>query len=76
MDFSGISNALYRAIGLPSRMSSGIEPTGWNFHVWVEVWIETLPEGSDHWYVFDATDGIEVADNRVDYGALVNPTEV
>ncbi|GEM_PF-4404305 len=58
-----VDAAGYRAIGIAARMVTGNHvviretKTEWiTFHVWTEVWLETPPSGSDHWYVFDSTD--------------------
>jgi transglutaminase-like putative cysteine protease len=81
MDFAGILTALLRAIGIPSRMATGTYYQAyprWNFHVWNEVWFKIPLEGTDNWYVFDATDydGDEYGsapgytDSRKDYYSL------
>jgi hypothetical protein len=51
------------------------QPTSstWPYHVWCEAWLVTPPGGgSDHWYVFDATDNVGSANgsssSRRDYG--------
>jgi len=63
-DFSGISTALYRGIGLPARQVVGrnyqaiwnafLQRFGpaWNYHVWNEVWLESSPD-TIKWKVFD-----------------------
>lgn len=67
-DFAGVAIALYRAIGIPSRLASGLTARRpgddclphpedrWAYHVWNEVWLEDPPTGTDKWYVFDSTD--------------------
>ncbi len=46
----------------------------WSLHVWTEAWLENPPTGTDHWYVFDATDfvwtDLGFSASRLDYGSL------
>ena len=48
--------------------------------MWNELWLESPPTGSDHWYVFDATDWAGTPtgsyDSRSSYGALWDPYDV
>jgi hypothetical protein len=91
MDFAFILTALSRSIGIPARPASGESPyipggdyqpstDRWNFHVWTEIWLDDPPEGTDNWYVFDATDNVGsangVRDSRLDYGATWDPYKV
>ena len=92
MDFSGVSTALARAVGLPTRMASAWSPfipdtstyrpssNRWNFHVWSETWLAVPPSGTDSWYAYDATDNagsaIGSSASRVDFGATWDPAEV
>jgi len=92
MDFGGVSTALARAVGLPTRLASAQEPfrpssttyqpttSRWNFHVWSETWVATPHTGTDPWYAYDATDYAGSATgssaSRVDFGALWDPVGV
>jgi transglutaminase-like putative cysteine protease len=76
LTYGGISNGLYRALGIPSRMASGIGAGGWNYHVWDEIWLDNPPDGTDNWYVFDATPGHDTRMNRPAKGDFEDPDEV
>lgn len=80
MDYGGVSVALYRAVGIPSRLASGMnvldhaDGNVWTHHIWAEVY----ESGTYHWSVYDSTafpthpDGVK--DTCTNYNDILDRT--
>ncbi|MBI4010175.1 MAG: right-handed parallel beta-helix repeat-containing protein [Candidatus Aenigmarchaeota archaeon] len=56
LDYAHGLAAMYRGIGIPSRVATGISSRQFSYHQWTEAFMENPPRGTDKWYVYDAMD--------------------
>ncbi|MGD8500375.1 MAG: 6-bladed beta-propeller, partial [Phycisphaerales bacterium] len=56
LDYAHGLSAVLRSIGIPTRVATKIESSGFSYHEWTETFLENPPSGTDKWYYYDAMD--------------------
>ena len=56
LDYANMLAAVLRSAGIPARVATKKEASGYIYHEWTEAYVENPPSGTDKWYSYDAMD--------------------